>query len=138
MSSETITKKILSYVENHLDEDLSLEKMANELQYSKFYIARVFKEHTGHTLYRYMQDRRLTEAAKKLAETTQPIVEIALEAGYSSQQAFTKAFRYKYICTPQEYRRIGIFVPKQNKIDMKQNKRFTLCSGKFMGGNIAA
>lgn len=108
MGSISITEKVLSYIENNLDKDLSLEKMANELNYSKFYIARVFKESTGCTVYKYIQNRRLNEAAKKLVRTKQPIVEIALEAGYSSQQAFTQAFRHQYLCTPQEYRKIGI------------------------------
>lgn len=138
MCSNEITKKILSYIDNNLDKDLSLEKVSKELNYSKFYIARVFKENTGHTLYRYIQNRRLTKAAKKLVETTQPIIEIALEAGYSSQQAFTKAFRYEYICTPQEYRRIGMFVPKQNEIHIKRNNTFTSCSYTLKGGKIAA
>ena len=138
MSSNEITKKILSYIDNNLDKDLSLEKVSKELNYSKFYIARVFKENTGHTLYRYIQNRRLAKAAKKLVETTQPIIEIALEAGYSSQQAFTKAFRYEYICTPQEYRRIGMFVPKQNEIHMKRNTNFISCSYTLKGGKIAA
>ena len=110
MGSISITEKVLSYIENNLDKDLSLEKMANELNYSKFYIARAFKESTGCTVYKYIQNRRLNEAAKKLVRTKQPIVEIALEAGYSSQQAFTQAFRHQYLCTPQEYRKIGIML----------------------------
>ena len=81
MGGTAVTKKVLSYIEKHLEEDLSLEKIAEALNYSKFYIARAFKENTGYTLYKYVRNRRLEEAAKKLAETTQPIVEIALEAG---------------------------------------------------------
>lgn len=51
MSSRPITKNILSYIENHLDNVLLLEKIAEELNYSRFYIARVFRENTGLTLY---------------------------------------------------------------------------------------
>ncbi len=59
MSSRPITKNIQSYIENHLDNVLSLEKIAEELNYSRFYIARVFREDMGLTLYQYIRGRRL-------------------------------------------------------------------------------
>ena len=57
-------------------------------------------------------------AAQKLVETEQPIVEIAYEAHYDSQQAFTLAFRQLYECTPNIYRKNGVFYPKQSKMCM--------------------
>ena len=116
MNNNTVVEKIVDYIETHINEDLPLDKIAKELNYSKFYIARTFKSHTGVTIYKYIQGRCLDEAARKLVETDQPIVEIAFEAGYSSQQAFTQAFRHTYTCTPQQYRRVGIFMPKQDRI----------------------
>lgn len=135
MKDPSVTERIVRYIEAHLDEKLSLESIAKELNYSKFYIARVFKSSTGITLYKYIQCRRLDEAARKLAESEQPITEIAFEAGYSSQQAFTQAFRCRHICTPQQYRRNGIFIPKQRKIHMGWRMRdivspFGLTSGR--------
>ena len=118
MKDKSITKRILSYIEDNLEKELSLDKIAQEFNYSKFYIARTFKDNTGITLYKYIQGRRLDEAARKLTETKRPIVEIAFEAGYASQQAFTQAFRLVYIYTPQEYRRAGVFIPKQSRINM--------------------
>ncbi|MEZ3503217.1 MAG: AraC family transcriptional regulator [Lachnospiraceae bacterium] len=138
MGDMSITKKILLYIENNLDKELSLEKIAKELSYSKFYIARTFKDNTGTTLYKYIQGRRLDEAARKLAETKQPIVEIAFEAGYSSQQAFTRSFRCTYICTPQQYRRIGIFTPKQSRIHMGIRRQPVIFLFRPAGGRIAA
>lgn len=105
MNGISMTEKILSYIETHSDQKLTLEAIAAELNYSKFYMARIFKENTGVTVSKYIQGRRLEEAAGKLAQTARPAVEIALEAGYGSQQAFTRAFHRKYGCTPQEYRR---------------------------------
>ena len=116
MNNKVVVKKIVSYIETHLDEDLSLDKIANALHYSKFYLARIFAEETGSTVYRYIQGRRLTLAARKLVETKQPIVEIAYEAQYDSQQAFTLAFKRVYECTPKVYRKNGVFYPKQPKI----------------------
>ena len=105
MQDQSITEKILFYIENHLNQDLTLEKIAGEFSYSKFYMARTFKENTGTTIHKYIQSRRLEEAAGKLIQTDRPIVEIALEAGYGSQQAFMRSFHDRYGQTPQEYRR---------------------------------
>ncbi|MDE7340665.1 MAG: AraC family transcriptional regulator [Lachnospiraceae bacterium] len=138
MSSRPITKNILSYIESHLDNVLSLEKIAEELNYSRFYIARVFKEDTGLTLYQYVRSRRLNESARKLVETKLPVIEIAFSAGYHSQQAFTQAFHREYECTPQEYRRIGVFVPRRDKIEMRESGKCSLRAFCPAGGEMAA
>lgn len=118
MNNNTVVKKVVDYIETHIDEDLSLDKIADALSYSKFYIARIFTEETKCTVYKCIQGRRLTLAAKKLVETEQPIVEIAYEAHYDSQQAFTLAFKQFYGCLPKIYRKNGVFYPKQSKINM--------------------
>lgn len=133
-----ITEKILLYIEAHLEKELSLEKIAEELSYSKFYMARAFKDSTGMTLYKYIQGRRLDEAARKLAETKTAIVDVAFEAGYSSQQAFTQAFRCVYACTPKEYRQRGVFVPKQNRIYMSMRAAYIMLSSGITEGRAAA
>ncbi|MCI9535655.1 MAG: helix-turn-helix transcriptional regulator [Lachnospiraceae bacterium] len=105
MRDVSISKEILTYIENNLDKTLTLEKIAKDLNYSKFYMARVFKENVGVTVYQYIRRRRLDIAANRLVNTKQSMTEIALEAGYGSQQAFTRAFGFEYGCTPLEYRR---------------------------------
>lgn len=105
MGNITVAEKVIAYIEKHPERELSLEEIARELHYSKYYVARAFRKETGSTLHKYIQGRRLEEAARKLAQTEQPILEIAFDAGYGSQQAFTQAFRVEYQCTPQEYRR---------------------------------
>ena len=119
MKDDKIVKKITSYIEAHLDEDLSLESIADSLHYSKFYLARTFAEQTGSTIGKYIQGCRLTLAARKLVETNKPIIEIAFEAHYNSQQAFTLAFRRLYLCTPQVYRKRGRFDIHQLQMRMK-------------------
>ena len=138
MGGASITKRILSYIEENLEKDLTLEKLADSLNYSKFYMARVFKEDTGITLCKYVQCRRLEKAARKLAETKQPIVQIALETGYGSQQAFTRVFHREYRCTPQEYRRIGRFVPRHDRIFMGAGRQLAAIPFSYGGGRNAA
>ncbi|MEZ3478231.1 MAG: AraC family transcriptional regulator [Lachnospiraceae bacterium] len=105
---DSMIKSIVSYINEHIEEDLPLDKIAKELHYSKFYMARTFAEKTGSTIYKYIQGQRLAQAARKLVESGKPIVEIAYEARYNSQQAFTLAFGRRYHCTPQTYRRNGV------------------------------
>ena len=138
MSEHSVVDKIVDYIEEHLDDDLSLDKIAKDLNYSKFYIARVFAEKTGSSVYKYIQGRRLTLAAQKLVETRKPIIDIAYEAHYSSQQAFTLAFNQLYLCTPQVYRKKSVFYPKQPRMGIK-NSLFSISNISWIkGGKMIA
>lgn len=137
MSDENVIEKVLTYIDDHIEEELSLDTIAVVFNYSKFYMARIFAKRTGYTIYKYIQGRRLTQAAQKLVETNKPIVEIAYEAQYSSQQAFTQAFSRVYQCSPQVYRKNGIFYPVQMQIVLCMSQR--LCKRNYhMGGRMAA
>ena len=138
MNHDIVVEKAVDYIEAHIDEDLPLDKIANALNYSKFYIARIFAEKTNCTVYKYIQGRRLTLAAQKLVGTDQPIVEIAYEAHYDSQQAFTLAFKQSYGCTPYIYRKNGVFYPKQSKICMTSPSHGYSFMCYLAGGRLAA
>lgn len=138
MDNSRIVKKVADYIEAHIDEDLPLDKISSALHYSKYYIARMFNEETGCTIYKYIQGRRLTIAAQKLAETKQPIVDIAYEAHYDSQQAFTLAFKQQYGCTPNVYRKNGVFYPKQTRLCMMRSMSGTAAMFCLLGGRQAA
>lgn len=138
MNEKAIVAEILSYIEKNLNEDLSLDCIERELCYSKFYINRLFAKETGSTIYKYIQMRRLTEAARQLVETDKSIVEISQEAHYNSQQAFTLAFHQVYLCAPNEYRRKGAFIPKQPRITIDSRIFIHESSYLMIGGKSAA
>ena len=117
-----IVKEILDSVEQKMEsgESLSLEAMEARTGYSRFYLNRIFSEVTGCTIHRYIMERRLTEAARKLVETDKTIVEISCEADYQSQQAFTLAFRRVYGCTPMAYRERKHFTPLREQTKQKK------------------
>ncbi len=79
----------IDYIENNLADKLDLEIVAGAVHYSKYHLHRIFTETVGLTIHDYVQRRKLTEAAKLLIFSDKPIIEIALIAGYESQQAFT-------------------------------------------------
>lgn len=138
MASGSVTGKILSYIEANPNQNLTLERLAKELHYSKYYMARTFKKDTGMTLCKYIQGRRLEAAARELAETKRPVVEIALEAGYGSQQAFTRAFRREYGCTPWKYRRVGVFSAKYGRFSLRMNRQKPAAFAAYERSRMAA
>ena len=116
-----IVGKVLNYIEDNIEKEINVDKIAKNVGYSRFYLNRIFSECTGITIYKYLQSRRLTMAAEKLILSNEPITKIAYEAGYDSQQAVTLAFKQLYLYPPKIYRSMGVFVPKQNRISLCGN-----------------
>lgn len=107
MEKQQTVMKIIDYIEKHLSEEIRLDDIAKEAGYSKYHLNRIFMDITGKTIHKYMQERRLSESAIKLASGNINIIEIAQDAGYTSQQAYTLAFRQLFHCTPQVYRELN-------------------------------
>ena len=107
------TAAAIAYIESHLTERISLDAIACGAHLSKYHLHRMFTSILGITPHCYIQRRQLTEAAKLLAFSPKPILEIALEAGYGSQQAFAGVFKSMYKKTPMEFRKNQWFYPLQ-------------------------
>ncbi len=113
-----IVSKTIRYIEDHLDNKLELERVAAALHYSKYHLHRIFAKTVGLTIHDYVQRRQLTEAAKLLAFSKKPILEIALISGYESQQAFAGIFKAMYKMTPAQFRAAKEFYPLQLEIQL--------------------
>lgn len=113
-----IVQKVIAYIETNLEKEIDLDHIAKNIGYSKFHLNRIFTAYTGITIYKYLQNRRLTIAAEKLVKTDKPIIQIAYEAGYDSPQSFTFAFKQVYLYPPKVYRKLGVFIPKQDQISV--------------------
>lgn len=100
----SVTIKALWYIEGHLTADLSLEEVAAIAGVSRFHLSRAFAESTGHGLSSYVRNRRLTLAAQRIATGAPDILAVALDAGYGSHEAFTRAFRQLFGLTPEQLR----------------------------------
>ena len=111
---------ILQYIEDHLDENLSLDSLAQYVGYSKYHLHRMLSELLGMPIHLYIQKRRLSKAAYELVHGEKEIVEIALAAGYSSQQAFHLAFKKGYKKTPDIYRREQKYYPLLLSYDIEK------------------
>ncbi len=103
----------IAYIETHLTEKMDLDIVAEAVHYSKYHLHRMFTDMVGLTIHDYIQRRKLTEAAKLLVFSEKTILDIALLAGYTSQQAFTNIFKAMYKQAPLQYRRNEVFYPLQ-------------------------
>lgn len=121
----------IDYIEQHLTERLNLDIIADALHYSKYHLHRVFTDTVGLTIHDYLTRRRLTEAAKLLVFSERSILDIALEAGYESRQAFTDIFTAMYKLPPGQYREKERFYPLQLKFNLKGN--YTMLNQKEKG-----
>jgi AraC family transcriptional regulator len=103
----TPVAKALWYIESHFATAITLDDVASVSGVSRYHISRVFAVATGHPVMRYIRGRRLTEAARKLAtgrDGAEDILAVALEYGYGSHEAFTRAFREQFGVTPETVR----------------------------------
>ncbi|ADO08278.1 MULTISPECIES: MDR efflux pump AcrAB transcriptional activator RobA [Pantoea] len=105
MDQAGIIRDLLVWLESHLDQPLSLDNVAQKAGYSKWHLQRMFKDVTGHAIGAYIRARRLSKAAVALRLTSRPILDIALQYRFDSQQTFTRAFKKQFAQTPAWYRR---------------------------------
>ncbi|MDI7817332.1 MULTISPECIES: helix-turn-helix transcriptional regulator [unclassified Clostridioides] len=115
----------IDYIEEHLSDKLDLDIVANAVHYSKYHLHRIFTSSVGLTMHDYIKRRKLTEAAKLLVFSKKPIIEIALIAGYESQQAFTSIFKAMYKKSPNKYRKEQEFYPLQLRFVLKKDDLFS-------------
>lgn len=96
--------------------------MAAAANSSLFWFHRIFSAMTGDTLKEYIRKRRMTRAARALAETDRRVIEIALDAGFGSQEAFTRAFKEHFLVTPARFRKNGLWYTLKSRKSIEQLK----------------
>ena len=103
MDSEVINA-VMTYINNHYREELSLEDVARFAGFSRYYFSRSFKRQTGYSFKDYLCQKRLQVAMDLLIRTNRPMRDVALESGFGSVATFNRVFRESKGCTPTQYR----------------------------------
>jgi AraC family transcriptional regulator len=128
-----LVSRALWFIESHFAEEISLREIAAAGDVSRFHMSRAFGLATGRSVMRYVRGRRLTEAARSLSRGAPDILSVALEAGYGSHEAFTRAFRDQFGVTPEAVRLRGdvvnlelvepINMSETNSADLEEPRR---------------
>jgi AraC family transcriptional regulator len=98
-------KQVTDWIEAHLDEEFDLDRLAVMAGLSKFHFHRLFKQATGVAPAKYQMTARMSEARRRLRESKESVIAIALDVGFSSASHFAQVFRRETRMTPSEYRR---------------------------------
>jgi AraC family transcriptional regulator len=102
---ENYIREATRYINSNLDDDILLDDVARAAGFSLSHLYKLFTVVTGFTIKEYIRNRRLAEAARKLTATNMRIIDIAISAGFESQEVFTRAFTKLYGITPAKYRK---------------------------------
>src|SRR5262245_62376267 len=106
-TQETYRRRILAvqlFIEEHLEEELGLDRLARVAHFSPFHFHRLFRALVGEAVSEYVRRLRLEAAAVLLKTTGRPVTQVAFDAGYTTHEAFTRAFRLMFGVSPSQYR----------------------------------
>lgn len=95
---------VLFFIEDHLQENFSLDSVANHFNISKFYFHRLFSAVMGVSLNNYFVTRRINASIDLIQNTNNSLTDIAYQLNFSSQAAFTRAFKRQYGFSPNHLR----------------------------------
>jgi len=100
-----ISQKILTHIDQHITEELSLGTVARALGLNKYYLSHIFSNRLKLSFTEYIASKRLELACQLLKDSALPITDIAYEAGFTSTRSFYRHFRASHGCSPAEYRK---------------------------------
>lgn len=117
-------QKAVWFIETHFTRPISLAEVADASGVTRFHLARAFNLQTGSSVLGYARKRRLSEAAKAIRSGAGDILSLAIDYGYSSHEAFSRAFRVEFGIAPSTLRQSGVLetLKLTEPFDMTMNK----------------
>lgn len=116
-------KNALYYVQHSYDQEITVQKAAQQCGFSESHFMKLFREFTGMSFNAYLVNYRLELAARQLWETDLRAIDIAENCGFHNQSYFTRAFRKKYGKTPSQYRKSRGFSTHGKTTTMPSSRR---------------
>lgn len=109
-------QRMQDYIESHLGFQITLEQLAAAAGYSPYHATRLFKNIVGIPPSEYLRARRLSRAALQLRDTSDRVLDVALDTAFESHEGFTRAFFERFGLTPEQYRKgvppLALFLPR--------------------------
>lgn len=125
---ELIEKSIM-YIEENLDKEILIDDLSKIVYTSKFHFQRLFKAIVGLPVITYIRKRKLSKSLNLIKNSKMNLLEIALEFGFNSQEAFTRAFKNQFKITPGNFRKSDIELDEFKIPDLLKIKMFSLNVG---------
>ena len=110
---------VLDWIERHMDEPLTVDGIAAQAGLSPYHFSRLFSVRMGRSVMAHVRGRRLVKAARRLQDDPAlPLVELAFDSGFDSQEAFTRAFKRVFGVAPGRFRRGFAVAPIEGQYPM--------------------
>ncbi|WOO35868.1 helix-turn-helix domain-containing protein [Anaerocolumna sp. AGMB13020] len=135
---ETV-EAVKKYIESNIDDAVSPDDAAKEVNYSLRQLNRIFSFSTGITVSEYIRWRKLVKSLFELKYSERPVIDIAVKFGYESQESYTRAFKENFALNPGEYRKTKQQVRAKNwhiNQFIHQSAHSALNEGLFRFGNV--
>lgn len=127
MQHSKIANDLMYYIYTHIDTDISMDELSENLSVSKFHMHRIFKQTFGRNIYECIKSIRLQKAANLLiANRLSTITEITERCGYASHSSFIKVFRERFHMSPKEWRSGGFRTYSDSIIDSSATARISV------------
>ena len=96
---------VLEYINSHLEEDLTVDLLADTVFVSKYHLMRKFKAETGYSVHQYISSKRLLLAKELLSTTSAPITDICFQCGFKDYSTFSREFKKQFKISARKYRK---------------------------------
>jgi len=135
---EARMRRVLAYVERHLDDDLGLDVLAGVAAFSKHHFHRQFAATFGVSVHSYVQLARMKRASYRLAyRSGDSVTDIAFDSGYEAPEAFTRAFRRRFGQSPSDFRKSPDWEPWLAAFGPLETARSKLMQKSFSSDDVA-
>ncbi len=104
MDHSILIWSVCTFVESRVQEEILMDELVRQTGFSLAHIRDLFRKRTGKPLSRYVQERRIANAARELLDTDRTILDIAVQYGFSGRSVFSRAFRRHTGYTPNQFR----------------------------------
>ncbi len=123
-----LIERVIKYIESHLEDEISLDKIAMRENFSSYYFHRIFSAIVGETFASYIRNRRLNATLKQMRDTSKTLTEIAMTYDFGSQSSFIRSFKRKYSVTPNMVRNGDVEVNETMPPDIVKRSMMNLNS----------